>query len=391
MNKTLALFFTTTLIAACTASELQKNRNVKEKLTLEKIDRNMGTGKKSVSPLDWYTVDAENFELSGLYFRNPGEPFRRIPLDASVSRGVDHLAGNTAGVMLRFKSDANEITIDVKLDRDIPNDNMSAGVTKGFDIYTGSGSSKFFRRITRFPAVAKEYKSILFQADGPKKIREFTIHFPLYSHPIDLKIGLSKGAKILPPTPWKDPRPVVVYGTSIQQGGCASRPGMAHTNIMSRMLNRPFINLGFSGSGRGEPEMAKIMAKIKNPAMFILDYDANAGVAGLQKTLSGFVDILRKAHPEVPILLVSRLPYAREFGENPEYSSVRYQFTTIHLNELNRRRQQGDNNIHFLDGSSLYGMDPTECTVDGVHASDLGFWQISKRMAPVIERILTAL
>lgn len=373
----------------CAAAPVKKAAAAKEKLTLEKIDRNMGTGKKSTAELDWYSADDKNFVLDGLYFRQKGEPFRRIPKDAFVSKGVNFLANHTAGAMLRFKSDTSEITINVKLDKGVPGDNMSAGGAKGFDLYIGSGTSKYFHRITRFPSAAKEYKAILFQDAGIKKMREFTIHFPLYSHPIELKIGLSKGAKVLPPSPWKNPRPVVVYGTSIQQGGCASRPGMAHTNIMSRMLNRPFINLGFSGSGRGEPEMARIIAQIKDPAMFILDYDANSGINGLPATLPGFVEILRKAHPQVPILLVSRLPYAREFGDKPEYSNERYIFTTTHLKVLDSQRKKGDKNIHFLDGSTLYGMDPTECTVDGAHASDLGFWQISKRMAPVIERILT--
>ena len=135
--------------------------------------------------------------------------------------------------------------------------------------------------------------------------------------------------------------------------------------------------------------MAELIAQIENPAMFVLDYDANAHCDGLEATLSNFIDTLRKAHPETPILLVSKLPFFTEFRECPEYNEERFRYTSIHMAELKHRREMGDNNIHFLDGTSLYGPDPNECTVDGIHATDLGFYQISKRMAPVIERILT--
>ena len=215
------------------------------------------------------------------------------------------------------------------------------------------------------------------------------MHFPLYSGVEFFRLGVKEGSIVELPEPWKDPRPIVVYGTSIQQGGCATRPGMCHTNQMSRMLNRPFINLAFSGNGKGEPEMAELIAEIKNTAMIVLDYDANAHCDGLEATLSTFVDILRKSHPEVPILLVSKLPFVEEFLDSPGYTEERLRYTTIHLNELNRRRALGDKNIHFLDGTSLYGESPNECTVDGCHATDLGFYMIAKQMAPVIERIIT--
>ena len=100
------------------------------------------------------------------------------------------------------------------------------------------------------------------------------------------------------------------------------------------------------------------------------------------------IDIIRAKHPETPILLVSRLMYAREFGDSNEYSEDRAQYNRIHLDELKKRRDAGDKNIHFLDGMTLYGDDPSECTVDGIHATDLGFYMISRRMAPVIRRIL---
>ena len=358
-------------------------------MKIQEIDRNMGYRNESLDGVDWHTVDDPDFELNGLYWRKPWEPFRRIPFDVRISEGVNYLAWDTAGVMLRFKTDSPEIRIHAKIWNYSRMYHMALLGSMGFDLYLGSGNSKFFAGVTAFNYNNDEYNATAFRSEQPRKMREFTLHFPLYAHPQFLRIGLTEGAKTAPPSPWKDPRPVVVYGTSIQQGGCASRPGMCHTNQMSRMLNRPFLNFGFSGNGKGEPEMARLLAEIRDPAMFVLDYDANAHCDGLDATLGTFLDILRAKHPRVPILLVSRLPYVGEFLESPEYSAERLRFTGIHLRELKRLRDKGDENIHFLDGLSLYGPDPSECTVDGCHATDLGFYQISKRMAPVIERILS--
>ena len=121
--------------------------------------------------------------------------------------------------------------------------------------------------------------------------------------------------------------------------------------------------------------------------MFVLDYAANAKNEGLNATLSNVIDILRHAHPEVPILMVSVTPLQDEL-EQCACTPYRMAQTMLFLNELQRRREAGDQNIHFLDGSGLYGADWTECTVDGVHATDLGFYMIARTMAPVIAGIL---
>ncbi|MBQ9088050.1 MAG: SGNH/GDSL hydrolase family protein [Lentisphaeria bacterium] len=356
---------------------------------IRKIDKNMDFVSAETGGMVWYSVDDAPLVLDGLYWRKAGEPLRRIPMGYSISGAVDAtLSWQTAGAMLRFTTDAEEIRLDVRLNKNSKMDHMPATGSMGFDIYCGSGSGKKFVRTTRFDRNADAYTVPIYALNGrEKKLREFTLHFPLYSGVEYFRIGFSSGATVLPPSPWSDPRPVVVYGTSIQQGGCASRPGMCHTNIMSRMLNRPFINLGFSGNGKGEPAAAELLASVKNPAMFVLDYYANVRVDGLRATLPGFIDILRRAHPETPILLVSGTPLGVEL-DNIEYISERLEQTAFYLDELRRRRDAGDVNIHFLDGTSLYGADPSECTVDGVHATDLGFYMIASRMAPVISGIL---
>ena len=359
-----------------------------KKIDIRKIDKAMDFEEKTFDGMDWYSADDKPFKLDGLYWRKKGGVFRRLPKSVKISEGVDSLAWKTAGAMLRFRTDAAEIRVSAAMWYNSRMDHMALVGSMGFDLYVGSGTDKIYYGSSRFDAAKDEYNVTVFKNEQERKIREFTLHFPLYSGVEKFSIGLSEGAKVYPPSPWSDDRPIVVYGTSIQQGGCASRPGMCHTNILSRKLNRPFINLGFSGSGKGEPEMAHTIATIKNPAMIILDYDANAQSDGLKKTLSTFTDIIREKHPEVPILLVSKLPYAYEFHGDMQYDAERIALTSIHIGEVQRRRAMGDKNIHFLDGMTLYGADPSECTVDGCHATDLGFYMIAKNMEVVIRNIL---
>ena len=352
------------------------------------LDKNMAAEIVNRDGMDWYTIDAPGFELNGFYWRKQGELLRRIPLEMTVSEELDELAWNTAGGMLRFKSNAAEIRISVELAHFFKSDTMTALGAAGFDLYVGSGSAKYFVQSGRFDPQQNAYTTSLFGPVTEKKMREFTINFPSYSGISHLEIGLSEGAEVLPPTPWYDSRPIVYYGTSIQQGGCASRPGMSACNQMSRLLNRPFLNFGFSGNGKGEPVMAELLAEIENPAMYILEYDANAGSDGLRATLANFIDILRKKHPEVPILQVSKMYGAREVWMGTEFNDTRLALTDAHLDVLRQRRAAGDRNIHFLDGMTLYGTDPSECTVDGTHATDLGFYFEAHRMAPVIRNLL---
>jgi lysophospholipase L1-like esterase len=163
---------------------------------------------------------------------------------------------------------------------------------------------------------------------------------------------------------------------------------MAYTNILSRRLNIECVNLGFSGNGRGEPEVAEAIAQIANPACFVLDYEANAGSGGiLERTLPGFIGILRKDHPEVPVLVVSKIGFAEELY-NCEAAGRKVFLRDYQRNMVEDLRRNGDENIHFLDGIELLGDSFDECTVDGVHPTDLGFWRMAEKLEPVIRKLL---
>jgi len=202
----------------------------------------------------------------------------------------------------------------------------------------------------------------------------------------EVLLGLEPGAAIEPPPPFEDDRKVVVYGTSITQGGCAARPGMSYTNILSRWLNLEFINLGFSGNGRGDPEVAHLMAEIENPGCFVLDYEANAAES-LYDTLEPFIGILRQAHARTPALVVSRIPFARDRFSDDALRG-RQERREFQQDVVDRLRKAGDEAIFFKGGEDLLYGAWEECTVDGTHPTDLGFLRMAEGLEPVLRELL---
>lgn len=360
-------------------------------MDITKYDKNMIVRQAVENGIVWHSADDAPFVLDGFPFRKPGEPFRRLPASDPqnpLPKSVDSLANCTAGGMLRFRSDTEKVLVRVKVGG-CRMDHMAFIGSMGFDLYVGGPFGKVLAGVTRLKLDQNEYTSQLLKTT--KAMREYTLHFPLYSSVLSFEIGLSDGAEILPPSPWADDRPIVIYGTSIQQGGCASRPGMAHTNILSRLLNRPIINEGFSGSARGESAVAEALSKIENPAMYILDYDGNSYSGTLEDTLPVFTEILRKAHPDTPILFISITPISwttPTLPGDPLYNETRLDIQRIHLEAYQKLRAAGDKNVHFLDGNLLFGNDYLECTVDGCHATDLGFYRMAHALYPEIARIL---
>ena len=161
---------------------------------------------------------------------------------------------------------------------------------------------------------------------------------------------------------------------------------MAYSNIISRKLDVQFVNLGFSGNGRGEPELAHLINQIPGTSFIILDYEANANET-IKNSLGPFVNILREGHPEIPILIMSKIRYANAVPGSQAYESL-LQNRDFQKNMVEECKMNGDENIYFLDGSTVLGEDYFECTVDGVHPTDLGSLRIADALIPEIEKIL---
>lgn len=359
------------------------------------LDENMKVATFSDENIRYYKVDdSDNFVLEGAPFREKGGSFRRLPEKTELfpySEMVDLLANHSAGISLRFSSDTSDIRVRAKVRKyHHTGDIMSYG-RAGFDLYCGEPQKSFCAGVTILNFDELEHPECMvntriFNRPNPsKKINEFQINFPLYAEVLEFEVGLEKDAKILAPSPRKNPRPIIIYGTSIEQGCCASRPGMAYSNQLSRRLNREVINLGFAGNGKGEEFMARLLADIPNPGAYVLWYDSNVSPDELETTLPKFTDILRNRHRYIPIVTISRLQYPEETpvnGISQEIIISRERRTSIHSENLHRRIKLGDSRIHFIDGRKILDGNPEECYVDLIHPNDLGMTKITDALAP---------
>ena len=357
-----------------------------QKIDIEKLDPNMTLKKADAKGVAWLDPRTSPFRLVGFPWIGDEKVYRRLPVNPKwpIRAAVDSLANSTAGGQIQFQSDSPKILIRVKLRQVSGMYHMPATGQSGFDLYVGQPGKQLYLSTTRFSASAKDFETTLFT--GAKKNRHFTLNFPLYNGVESVEIGVMAGSAVNPPVPYEHEGRIVVYGTSITQGGCAARPGMAYPNILSRRLNAEFLNLGFSGNGKGEPALANLINQIGRKRLIVLDYEANAGES-IRETLGPFIDILRTADQKVPILVISKIRYAGELHNLDHLKSAQSR-AKFQEDLVRARRVAGDANIHFLDGGSLLGEHADECTVDGVHPTALGFMKMANAIEPAIKAIL---
>ncbi len=358
---------------------------------IQQLDKEMSHVVVSEKNIQYHSPFDAPFRLSGFAYGLQDGLLSRFPDDPALPKSVRFLATHCAGGRIDFKTDSRIIFLKVELRNSSHMYHMPDTGSCGCDVYMGEPGKEFFIGVTRFKTGSDSYKcKIPRKAFHTKKIRNFTINLPLYSGIKSIEIGLEKGAKILAPAPWDSDSPIVIYGSSITQGGCASRPGMAYPAIISRKLNRPVLNFGFSGNGKGEAIVAEYLAKIDSPALFLLDYEPNAHPEGIRKTLSTFLDILRKKHPETPIIQMSRLRFLYDIPVTEStviktdsmINSIKFQ-----KNEIFRRQNAGDKNIYFLSGAELCGENWHEYSVDGTHQTDLGFSVMAENLLKKIKSL----
>ncbi len=348
---------------------------------------NRAPAKEPPPPLTYHPYTNAGFTVNGLWwYEENKKKLTRLPARArgTVPAEVWRLGRNTSCMRIRFKSDTRSLWFKVKKNnRDMIN--MSRIGHSGIDIYVGPPGKMEHWVVAKPNWNRKEFK-VEALSNLEQEEREYTLYLPTYTSVTGLEIGLTPGASISPPSPFSTSKPVVFYGTSITQGGVASRPASGYVARVGRKLNIDLINLGFSGSGKGEPELAKLVSEVDASA-FVLDYVANVRPGELRKTLKPFIRTIRKKHPETPILLLGRI-----FFSGDRFSKWildgRVKCAEIMDAQCRELRAGGDRNIHYLDGLELVGPDDDCVTADGVHPSDNGFRLMAENLAPVLMKLL---
>lgn len=333
----------------------------------------------------WY--DIRQLGLEGQGWTEVKAPFDRLPAkaQAQVRPPVWGLSRDSAGLCVRFTTDSPDIACRwtlIKASLALPH--MAATGVSGVDLYV-SNEGKWRWLATGRPAQAGLNEATLVSNLPPDK-RDYMLYLPLYNGVTGVEIGLKEGASLatLPRAAGKE-KPIVFYGTSITQGGCASRTGMVHTAILGRRLDRPVINLGFSGNGRMEAEVAALLAEL-DPAIYVIDCLPNMTAAEVTERAGPLVATLRKAHPETPILLVEDRTYANAFlveAQRERNETSRAALRVV----FDKLIADGDKNVHYLRGELLLDEDG-EGTVDGSHPTDLGFVQHADAFEKVLRPLL---
>lgn len=332
--------------------------------------------------------DASEFPLLGKATIS-GNRYERFPDSLErISRPVLwRLSRNSAGLAIRFKS--NSTRIDLKWENLYNNhmNHMTDTGARGLDLYCWEGKDGW-RFVNSARPGGKQPNQTTVIANMRSMEREYMLYLPLYDGLTSLQIGVDSLSYIGAPE-LNYPvcqKPIVFYGTSILQGGCASRPGMAHTNIISRRLNRECINLGFSGNGKLDLEVARVMAEVDAGA-FVLDFVPNASVEDMKERMLTFYRIIRNKHPETPIIFI----------EDPIFTHTRYDERIAEevtkknktLRELFDRikRELHDKRITLISSRKMLG-DDGEATVDGIHFTDIGMTRYADLVCPVIRKAL---
>jgi hypothetical protein len=336
----------------------------------------------------WY--DIRYLDVEGKGWTDTKSFYDRLPAkaEAVVREPVWNLSHDSAGMCVRFVTDANEIQVRWELrSKSLAMPHMPATGVSGLDLYVKDTDGKWqwlaVGRPTEFPL-----NSVTIVKDIPVDTREYLLYLPLYNGVLSVKLGVPKGSAFRKAAPYpKDHKPIVFYGTSITQGGCASRTGMVHTAILGRRLHYPVINLGFSGNGCMEPEMADLLAEL-DPSVYILDCLPNMNGQMVAERVEPFVKRLREIHPETPILLVEDRTYSDAFLVTP-----RQQRNTENRRELQRAysrlKSEGVKHLYYLPGNQLLWDDRDNlATVDGSHPTDLGFMRQSDAFYEVLKPIL---
>jgi hypothetical protein len=338
---------------------------------------------------DLVYYDLSGYPLLGTLAPDASIKYSRLPdsIMETTRDGLKNLGKNSAGMNIRFRSNTENIAVRFKPRKMIDMNHMTLTGISGLDLYTMLPDSSWTTVSSARPSKYKDHTQTMLMTNMTPEMREYMLYLPLYDGVDSIYVGVDSTATVLPPAvdlPIRN-KPIVMYGTSILQGGCASRPGMAHTSILSRMLNREVINLGFSGNAQLDPEIARLIAQ-SDASIIVIDALPNVKTPELIEKMPLFYKIVRDAHPTTPIVFV----------ESPIFPVMRFDTkTNSDIREKNAAFKKiydgyvsaGDKNLYYFTGENVLG-DLMEATVDNYHLTDLGFTHFANALYPLLKSIL---
>lgn len=333
------------------------------------------------SPIKVYGVP--DFEKNRKLERFPEELRKKLVEFHSQfgSTQIEHLATRTTGARAAFRTDSENVKIEMKVKTLEHDAGMSRFSCSSAAVYTGKGASLTYKGLA-VPGFDDMTGDIAFTKD--KKTEDVMIFFPRNEIVEDIIITLDDGAKISAPTPYKYEKPVIFFGSSITEGGHASLVTNAYTALLSRWLDFEYYNFGLSGSCLGQLMIGEYICSLK-PSVLVYDYDHNAFSAEyLEKTHEPFFEYVREKMPDLPVIFMS----APNYDHMPEADERR----AIIRRTYENAKAHGDKNVRFIDGKDFFGEEERQfCTTDTTHPNDYGFQKMARVIKPVMKEILEKL
>lgn len=350
-------------------------------ITLAVVAAAVLTSSSSAAETVW--TDADTLTVEGRAFADRAATWDRLPAAAEgvVRQPVWDLSRDSAGIAIRFVTDSTAVAARWTVRKSkLEMTHMPATGVSGVDLYIRTDDGWRWVNCGQPKAVTNTTTLV---RGLPAEPHEFMLYLPLYNGIETVEIGTLSGSTIEPAPVRK--KPIVFYGTSITHGACASRPGMCHPAILGRRLDRPIVNLGFSGNGRLEPEVARFIVEI-DAAVFVIDCLPNLNGQQTAERTEPLVRQIREAHPNVPIVLVEDRAYANnpfDAGRRGRNEGNWKAFRAAY----DRLVADGVKRLFYLEGAGLLG-DDGEGTVDGSHPNDLGFMRQADAFEPVLRQAL---
>ena len=316
-----------------------------------------------------------NFYQNGSLMRLPEEMMEKMPQ-------LRQFGSRSTGGRLGFRTNTKNLYVKLISKTCIRDVATTQIASSGLDLYIGDRTKGIYLGSvypTGFRGTNPNESEKTFELNG--EMTDITVYMPKNEILDSIYIGTDDDARIEAPTPYDNEKPVIFYGSSITEGGCAGRVGNTYNGMLSRWLNMDFINFGFSGSAKGEPEMAEFIAGLPM-CIFVMDYDYNApDVEHLEKTHEPFFRIIREKNPDLPIIMMS----------NPNYRIKREESEArlaVIRKTYENAKANGDQNVYLISGEHFYAeSDPYACTVDKIHPNDCGFYHMAREIRKTLEPV----
>ena len=332
----------------------------------------------------WHDVTTWGVEGRGWGDQERLRWFDRFPAKAekTVTPAVWGLSRDSAGMMVRFKTDAKAIYCRYDLSKaNLALPAMPATGVSGLDLYARDAKGEW--RWVACPKPDKQHVEAVLISDITPGDHEFAAYLPLYNGVEKLEIGVPADAKFEGLAPRQ--KPIVFYGTSITHGANASRPGMVHTAILGRHLDRPVMNLGFSGNGKMDAAVGDLLNEL-DPAAIVIDCLPNMGPADVTAKCVPLVKQLRSRHTTIPIILVEDRRFTNSWitPAKANFHDDNHAALKAAYDQLKKEKVA---NLLYIGGDALYGTD-AEGSNDASHGTDLGFLRQAEIFEPVLRKAL---